>query len=216
MGIDALVRWSYAFGLGQKTGVELGGEASGVVAGPEEREANAARWYDGDTIQAAIGQSDHLFTPIQLCNYIATLANGGTRYQPSLIEGVSSYHDTSKIERTEPVVVEQLNIEPDHLTAVLAGMRAVSEVGTASSVFGNYPIAVAGKTGTASVSSGTANGVFVCFAPYEDPEIAIAVVVEHAGSGNGIAPVARAMLDTYFSGKQSDADAPIPEMSLLG
>ena len=66
MGIDALVRWSYAFGLGQKTGVELGGEASGVVAGPEEREANAARWYDGDTIQAAIGQSDHLFTPIQL------------------------------------------------------------------------------------------------------------------------------------------------------
>ena len=216
MGIDALVRWSYAFGLGQKTGVELGGEASGVVAGPEEREANAARWYDGDTIQAAIGQSDHLFTPIQLCNYIATLANGGTRYQPSLIEGVSSYHDTSKIERTEPVVVEQLNIEPDHLTAVLAGMRAVSEVGTASSVFGNYPIAVAGKTGTASVSSGTANGVFVCFAPYEDPEIAIAVVVEHAGSGNGIAPVARAMLDAYFSGKQSDADAPIPEMSLLG
>ncbi len=216
VGIDALVNWTRAFGLGEKTGVEVGGEVSGTVAGPDEREAKAERWYDGDTIQAAIGQSDHLFTPIQLCNYIATLANGGTRYQPTLIEGVSSYHNTSKIERTKPVVLEQLDIEPDYLAAVLAGMRAVSEVGTASSVFGNYPIAVAGKTGTASVSSGTANGVFVCFAPYENPEIAIAVVVEHAGSGNGIAPVARAMLDAYFGGKQSEVDTPAQEMELLG
>lgn len=180
MGIDALVRWSYAFGLGQKTGVELGGEASGVVAGPEEREANAARWYDGDTIQAAIGQSDHLFTPIQLCNYIATLANGGTRYQPSLIEGVSSYHDTSKIERTEPVVVEQLNIDPTICPPCLPECAPCRKWARPRASLAIIPLPWREKPAPASVSSGTANGVFVCFAPYEDPEIAIAVVVEHA------------------------------------
>jgi penicillin-binding protein 2 len=94
-------------------------------------------------------------------------------------------------------------------------MRAVSEVGTASNVFGNYPITVAGKTGTASVSKGTANGVFVCFAPYENPEIAIAVVVEHAGSGNGIAPIARAMLDAYFGEQNDGSDSPFEEMTLI-
>ena len=215
VGIDALERWSKDFGLGNKTGVELPAEAAGVVAGPEEREAKAQRWYDGDTIQAAIGQSDHLFTPLQLCNYIATLANGGTRYQPTLIEGVSSYHDPWKIEHTKPIVQDRLEIGPENLAAVLAGMRAVSEVGTASNVFGNYPITVAGKTGTASVSKGTANGVFVCFAPYESPEIAIAVVVEHAGSGNGIAPIARAMLDAYFGEQNDGSDSPFEEMTLI-
>ncbi|MBQ3077659.1 MAG: hypothetical protein IJC43_07355 [Clostridia bacterium] len=213
-GIDALSHWSSAFGLGEKTGVELGGETAGVLAGPEDREKRAQRWYGGDTIQAAIGQSDHLFTPLQLANYIATLANGGTRYRPTLIEGISSYHSTQEIERTSPEVVEQLEIEEENLQAVLAGMRAVSEVGTASSVFGGYPIAVAGKTGSAQVSSGTANGVFVCFAPYEDPEIAIAVVVEHAGSGNGVAPVARAMLDAYFGGKGDGMDEVVGELTL--
>ncbi|NLT58219.1 MAG: hypothetical protein GXX99_04570 [Clostridiales bacterium] len=214
--IDPLVHWATAFGLGQRTGVELTGEVEGMVAGPEEREQMARRWYNGDTIQAYIGQSDHLYTPIQLCNYIATIANGGTRYQPTLIRGVTDYRGGGRLKLAEPVVLEQLSVSPETLRAVQQGMRSVAEVGTASSVFRDYPVQVAGKTGTASVPSGTANGVFACYAPFESPEIAIVAVIEHGGSGNATAPVARAILDAYFGGKDAQDGAGQSEMELLG
>lgn len=215
-GIEALDNWTRAVGLGEKTGVELTGEVAGNVAGPESREKEARRWYDGNTIQAAIGQSDHLFTPIQMANYIATIANGGTRYKPTLVRAINNYHNTEIVKAFEPEVLGTLDIDKESLDAIKAGMRSAAEVGTASSVFANYPVKVAGKTGTASISSGTANGVFVCFAPYENPEIAIAVVIEHGGSGNATAPVAKAILDTYFAHQADTVPLPEDEMSLIG
>ncbi|HWP80289.1 MAG TPA: penicillin-binding protein 2 [Candidatus Acidoferrum sp.] len=214
-GIEALDNWTRAVGLGEKTGIQLTGEVAGNVAGPESREKEARRWYDGNTIQAAIGQSDHLFTPIQMANYIATIANGGTRYKPTLVRAINNYHNTEIVETFEPEVLGTLDIDAESLAAIKAGMRSAAEVGTASSVFANYPVKVAGKTGTASVSTGTANGVFVCFAPYENPEIAIAVVIEHGGSGNASAPVAKAILDTYFAHQANAAPLPESEMSLI-
>lgn len=214
-GIDPLVKWASWLGLGSRTGVELSGEVSGVLASPEYREQNAARWYDGDTIQAYIGQSDHLFTPIQLCNYVATVANGGTRYRPTLIRAVTDYHNSGELQEQEPEVVMQLDVSEETIKAVQQGMRSVAEVGTASSVFRNYPVAVAGKTGTASRPTGTANGVFACYAPFEAPEIAIVAVIEHGGSGNATAPVAKAILDAYFGAKTQDKGGVVPELELV-
>ena len=215
-GIDALGYWTRAVGLGERSGIELTGEKAGNVAGPESREKDARRWYDGDTVQASIGQSDHLFTPVQLAGYIATIANGGTRYKTTLIRAINNYHNTEVVETFEPEVLGTLDIDDVSLAAILAGMRSAAEVGTASSVFANYPVKVAGKTGTASVSSGTANGVFVCFAPYDEPEIAIAVIIEHGGSGNATAPVAKAILDTYFAHQTNSSATPERELELIG
>ncbi len=215
VGIEALNYWTTAVGLGQKTGIELTGEASGNIAGPESREQEARRWYAGDTVQAAIGQSENLFTPIQIANYIATIANGGTHYQPTLIKEINNYHNTEIVEEREPVVLGTLDIPKSDLDAILAGMRSAAEVGTASGVFANYPVNVAGKTGTAQVPQGTANGVFVCFAPYEAPEIAIAVVIEHGGSGSASSPVAKEILDTYFASRAEGGEIVDGEMMLI-
>ena len=197
-GIETLNLYARQFGLGQKTGVELTNEKSGILAGRESREARGGSWYGGDTIQAAIGQSDNLFTPLQLCSYISTLANGGTRYQPHLLRQVKDYTGTQLLQDGTPTVLDQLEISDATLQAVYSGMLGVTtEDGTASSVFANYPIQVAGKTGSAEVGSGSANGVFVAFAPYDDPQIAVCVVGEHAGSGGNVAPVAKAVLNMY-------------------
>ena len=202
-GIDTLNRYAKLFGLGQATGVELQYEKSGLLAGRESRESRGGSWYGGDTIQAAIGQSDNLFTPLQLCSYIATLANGGTRYQPHLLKEVRDYTGSQVLAGGNGQVLDQLTISASTLRAVYAGMLGVTtEDGTASSVFANYPIQVAGKTGSAEVGKGSANGVFVAFAPYDDPQIAICVVGEHAGSGGNVAPVAKAAMNYWFQLEQ--------------
>ncbi|MBC8537125.1 penicillin-binding protein 2 [Feifania hominis] len=214
-GIDVLVEWCEKLGFGQKTGIELPGESAGILASPAYREKQGQPWYSGDTLQAAIGQSYHLITPLQLCNYVATIVNGGTRYQPHLVKSVKSYRHDETILEVEPTVVEELGLSDSTWTAVMEGMRSVTEDGTASSVFRNYPIKVGGKTGTASVSSGSATGVFVCFAPYDDPEIAIAVVVEHGAHGNTVAPVARDIMDVYFAQKEANKNDLSPENTLI-
>ena len=198
-GIETLNLYAKQFGLGQKTGVELTNEKSGILAGRESREARGGSWYGGDTIQAAIGQSDNLFTPLQLCSYIATLANGGTRYQPHLLKEVRDYTGSQVLSDGNSAVLDRLTISQETLDAVYAGMLGVTtEDGTASSIFANYPIKVAGKTGSAEVGNGSANGVFVAFAPYDDPQIAICVVGEHAGSGGNVAPVAKEAMNYWF------------------
>ncbi len=207
LGIDKLDDVCRRLGLGEKTGVELPGESAGVLASRKYKESNFNEpWYGGDDLQAAIGQSYHLFTPLQIANYIATIANGGTRYQVHLLDKILDYNDGSVISSFEPKVVSTVNMTSEEQSAILKGMRSVTEEGgTASRVFENYPIAVGGKTGTASVAKGTATGVFVSFAPYKDPEIVICVLVEHAGSGNGVAPVAKEIMDAYFKlGKYAD------------
>ena len=207
LGIDRLDDVCARLGLGEKTGIEISGESAGVLASKKYKENNVGeQWYGGDDLQAAIGQSYHLFTPLQIANYIATIANGGTRYQTHLLDKILDYNDGSVISQFEPKVLSRVDMTSEEQNAILRGMRSVTEEGgTASRVFENYPIAVGGKTGTASVSKGTATGVFVSFAPYKNPEIVICVLVEHAGSGNGVAPVAKEIMDAYFKlGKYAD------------
>lgn len=195
--IDNIQKYGKLFGLGEYTGISLQGESKGILASKEERSARGLNWYPGDTIQAAIGQSDHLFTPLQLANYVATLANGGTRYRPRLVKSVKSYDGTKSIDFA-PEILSQFNISDKNYKAVIDGMAAASSEGTASSVFARYSQKVASKTGTASVPSGTANGVFVAFAPVDDPQIAVAIVVEHGAHGNSVAPAAKQVFDAYF------------------
>ena len=215
LGIDRLDDVCRRLGLGEPTGIELSGEASGVLASKQYKETVVGeQWYGGDDLQAAIGQSYNLFTPLQIATYISTVVNGGTRYQAHLLNKILDYTDGSVISEFQPKVLSTVNITEEEHRAIMTGMRSVTEEGgTAARVFSGYPINVGGKTGTASVSKGTATGVFVGFAPYENPEIVICVLVEHAGSGNGVAPVARAILDAYFKlGKYAD-DYVVPSSS---
>lgn len=199
VGIDKLNNVCKRLGLGEYTGIEIG-ESKGILASSSYKETVVGeQWYGGDTLQAAIGQSYNLFTPLQICNYICTVVNGGTRYKAHLLEKVTDYNQTTVVEEYKPEVLGTIDITDSEYKAVMEGMRSVTEEGgTAARVFAKYPIAVGGKTGTASVSSGVANGVFVGFAPYNNPEIVVAVVVEHAGSGNSIAPIAKELFDAYF------------------
>ncbi len=210
MGIETLNEFGKLFGFGQRTGIELSGEeAAGRLAGPEDREKNGGgTWQPGDTLQAAIGQSDNLMTPLQLANYICTLVNGGTRYVPHIIKSVRSPVDGTIVYASEPVVAQKIEMQPQNLKAVLDGMLAVTEDGTASSVFEGYPIRVGGKTGSAQVARGSDNGVFTGFAPFDNPEIAIAIVVEHGNSGSDVAPIAKAVMDSYFEVETNYSQSP--------
>lgn len=199
--MDKLNSYATQLGLGQKTGVELPGEKAGILAGPESREARGGeKWYAADTLMAAIGQSDHLFTPLQLVNYVATIVNGGTRYQPHLLKTVMDYTNTEVYEEVQPTVLNTIEISDSSLNAIKEGMKGVvTEDGTASSYFAGFPIQVGGKTGSAQMVGHSATGVFVSFAPYDDPQIAVCVVGEYASSGGSLAPVAIAIYDEYFS-----------------
>ena len=198
--MEKLNSYATQLGLGQKTGIELPNEKAGILAGPESREARGGeKWYAADTLMAAIGQSDHLFTPIQLVNYVATIVNGGTRYQPHLLKTVMDYTNTEVYEENEPVVLNEVEISESSLDAIKEGMKGVvTEDGTASSYFAGFPIQVGGKTGSAQMTNHSATGVFVSFAPYDNPEIAVCVVGEYASSGGSLAPVAIAIYDEYF------------------
>jgi len=206
--METLNSYATQLGLGQKTGVELAGEKAGILAGPESRAARGGeKWYAADTLMAAIGQSDHLFTPIQLVNYVATLVNGGTRYQPHLLKSVMDYTNTQTYETVEPTVLNQVEISESSLNAIKEGMKGVvTEDGTASSYFAGFPIQVGGKTGSAQMVNHSATGVFVSFAPYDDPEMAVCVVGEYASSGGSLAPVAIAIYDEYFGLNLNDTE----------
>lgn len=214
MGIDTLAKYGQKFGLGEYTGIELNGESKGIFASKEYRKSIDQPWYPGDTLQAAIGQSDHLFTPLQLANYVATLANGGTRYKTHIIKEVKSGKNSKVIMKNEPEIVDKIDISDENYKAIIDGMRAVSETGTASNVFANFEIPVGGKTGTASVPTGTANALFVAVAPLDDPQIAIAIVVEHGGHGNYVAPIAKNIISYYFK-NNTDEKTITPENVLI-
>ena len=214
MGIDTLAKYGKKFGLGEYTGIELSGESKGIFASREYREKINSTWYPGDTLQASIGQSDHLFTPLQLANYVATLANGGTRYKLHLIKEIKNGVDSKIIYKNEPEIVDKIEIKPEHYNSIINGMKAVSETGTASNVFAGYPVNVGGKTGTASVPNGTANALFVAVAPLEDPQIAIAIVVEHGGHGNYVAPIAKNII-SYYMQLDTTTEPPVPQNILI-
>lgn len=195
-------------GLGEKTGIELP-EYIGHRANKETKKelytGDRAEWYQADQITAAIGQSDNRFTPMQLCVYASTLANRGTRYRATFLNRVVSSDYRDLLVHNEPSVMSVMEISDDAYLAYSEGMQLVTKkteewTGTAYSTFKDYPINVAAKTGTAQTGiDGTSDhGAFVCYAPAEDPQIAIAVYGEKAGHGSTLATVARAILDIYF------------------
>lgn len=196
-GIETICEYARKFGFGKSTGIELG-DAVGVLAGPESAEERGWVWHPGDTLQASIGQSYNLFTPLQLANYTAAIANGGTLYQLRLVKEVRSYTNDQTIALFEPKILEEITISPENLKAVQDGLRLVAQSGTASATFADFPISVAAKTGTAENGSGSNNGIFVAYAPAENPQIAVSVVVEHGLHGSSIAPIAKAVFEEYF------------------
>ena len=214
LGISLLEQYAAAFGLGESTGIELS-EATGWMDGPEYTESHGQTWYEGNTLPAAIGQGNSRFTPLQLANYVATLANGGTHYSAHLLKEVKSNDYSQVVERYEPQVLNQLDIEPENLAAVTEGMLRVTTEGSAKTYFADLGVQVAAKTGSAQVSSETeSNALFAAFAPYEDPEIALAIVVEKGGSGSTLANIAAEILEYYFSAG-SGMETVTPENTLL-
>ncbi len=203
MDIDVMDATAKALGLGEYTGVELF-EYPGYRANPETKSllysGDDVRWYPSDQILSAIGQSDNRFTPMQLAVYTSTLANRGVRYQASFLGRVLSSDYSSVLSEYEKVVLSKLTISDEAYAAYTEGMRRVAISGTASRVFANYPIPIAAKTGTAEVGKDISdNGAFVCYAPYDDPEIAVVVYGEKTGHGSTMAQVGKEILDTYFA-----------------
>lgn len=203
-GIDLITETANKYGLGIKTGVEDAFyESSGVAAGIEERNAAGYEWVGGDTIQAAIGQSDNRFTPIQLANYIATLAAGGTRYRTHFLHEVYTSDYSECIYSYEPELLDRIDLSGDAYRAITEGMRQVVTEGSVMQEFANVSVPVAAKTGTAQVGKEANNAIFVCFAPYDDPEIAVAVVVEKGVSGTTVASIAAEIVESYFSSQEA-------------
>ena len=203
LGIDKLDEYAKKFGLGEYTGIQLTEETSGHMASPDYKEqvvtnVTDSDWFGGDTLQAAIGQSYSLFTPVQLANYCATIANGGTRYKVNLIDSIRSSVDGSEVESFEPEIVEKIEMDPQIRDRIHDGMKKVVDEGSASSIFEGYPIQVGGKTGTAQLGNGSNNAIFIAFAPFDNPKIAIAVVLEHGVRGTNAGRVARDVFDRYF------------------
>ncbi|MBR0423653.1 MAG: penicillin-binding protein [Clostridia bacterium] len=196
LGATLLGEYANKFGVGVKTGLEIN-ESQGVVAGPEHTEAVGGHWYESGSSQAAIGQSDNMITPIQLATYTATIANGGKRYRTHLVKKIMDYARTKVIKENTPELIEDTGVSEENLKAVKAGMREVVLSGTARD-FANYPIPIGAKTGTAQ-NSGSDHTTFICFAPYDNPEIAISVVIAHGKSGTLSKNVARDIMDAYFN-----------------
>lgn len=217
LGIDALSDYAKRFGLGVSTGIELP-ESVGVMSTEEYKvQLTGASWYIGDTIQASIGQAYNLFTPLQMAIYISTVANSGERHTASILKRVTTYDNAETLYTREPIVLSRVDSAEENYEAVRYGMYLVStqKDGSAVETFGNYHIPVASKTGTAQIGEGkTNNGIFVCFAPYDDPEVAVAIMVEHGKSGATIAFMAREALDAYFSIKETSENVE-SEMTLL-
>lgn len=207
LGIDVMNEYSKKLGLGEKTGVELS-EAKGILAGRAYRQSIGSTWQMGDTIQAGIGQSDNLFTIIQLANYGATIANNGTRYRCHYVKYIMDADHSNVVSETQPEVVEKTEISQKSIDIVKQGMLAVTTTGLCKSAFLGITEKVGAKTGTSQVKriidgktvKGN-NGLNVSFAPFDEPEIAIAVIIENVDSGTATATVAADIYDYYFSTK---------------
>ena len=187
------------YGLGEHTGIELN-EKTGILAGPDYRNDNGlAEWSPGDTLQAAIGQSDNLFTPLQISSYFATVLNSGTRYACHILKEVHDYATGEAVYEKEPEVLSSFEITDEILSVVKEGMKGVMDNGSAASVFSGYEISVGGKTGTAQVYSDKSdNGVMAAFAPFENPEIVVTCVIEQGSGGTEAGYSVRDVFDYYF------------------
>ena len=202
-GIQRLDDYASQFGLGRSTGIEIG-DSDGVLASPEYAEKIGETWTDGQTITAAIGQSYNLFTPLQLANYVATLVSGGDHYEAHLLKSAKSYDNSSVVYAYNKGPTNHVDMSDSTLEAVKAGARGLA-TGSLSYVFNSCIVPVGCKTGTAETGGELSNGCFVAFAPYDDPQIAVCVVIEQGGGGANLAPIARDIINSYFSSASTSA-----------
>lgn len=208
LGIEKMNMYREMLGLGQPTGIELY-ENTGVLDSPSYRTSIGQKWQTGFSLQSAIGQAGNLFTPIQLCNYVATVANGGTRYSAHIIKSVLSSDNSTVITEKEPEVACETGIKEENINIVKEGMRRVATVTLAGS-FNDSVVKVACKTGTSTLEK-TINGkkgiyrnaFIISFAPYDDPEIAVAVAVEGGYSGGSLAPILSSIYNYYYKNSSS-------------
>ena len=216
MGIDSLIKYEKYFGLGAKTGIELPTESVGQIAGPETSKKLNTQWYAGNTLSAVIGQENNKFTPIQMAKYASMLANGGKSIKPTLIKSIQNADGTQVAKEEYEAYfneilgvtneTEELQINPENLEAIREGMKSVTSEsgGTAYSIFKNFNIEVGGKTGSAQTGTVDENGKkithawFLGFAPFENPEIAVVILVENGGHGSTTAYAARDVMEQYF------------------
>jgi len=221
LGIDAIAGFMQNFGFGARTGIDLQGEALGVLPSPEwkqRRFRNPAqqKWFPGETISIGIGQGYNNYTPIQLAQALSTLLNGGVMYKPRLVSYVDNLR-TGERRDFEPEIIRRVRFKPEHVEFVKRAMQGVNKEGTGARAFAGAPYTSGGKTGTAQVIAIKQNekydeakvterlrdhSWFIAFAPVENPKIALAVIVENGGFGaRAAAPIARAVLDYFLLGK---------------
>ena len=203
-GIDNIDKWSKKFGLGELTGIDVPGELKGLRANRQTKDMlRHDIWRIADTAQTAIGQFDNTFTPIQMANYIATIANGGKRFTPTVVKRIED--SNGRIIKQNKNTYVDIDLKQETVDAIHEAMEAVASSGTAATTFRNFKVKVAAKTGTPETgaeSKHSSNAVFVCYAPVEKPEIALAVVIERGVWGSNAAPVAKDILAHYFKDKE--------------
>lgn len=199
LGIDRLSAMARAYGVGRKTGIDLPGEAAGNMASAEyKKKVFHESWYLGETFDAAIGQSYTLVTPLQMAVVYSAIANGGYLYRPYMVSRIDNF-DGTPLKIYSPQVVGTVPVSKTNLEIIRRSLRGVMQPGgTGGFMFSNYPIPIAGKSGTAQ-THGVDNGWFIAFAPYDKPQIVVVVMFEHSGFGSqSAAPVVKKMMDAYF------------------
>lgn len=202
LGIDRIKKYAELFGLNQKLGIDLPSETTGFLPSPEWKEKTKhEKWYIGDTYHLGIGQGDLLVTPLQVASYTATIANGGTLYKPQVVKEITDAED-NVIKKIEPEIIREGFIDPQNIKIVKEGMRQAVTAGSSMGI-ADLPFTSAGKTGTAQFGAeGRTHAWFTAFAPYEDPQIVITVLVEGGGEGNETAlPIAKEALKWWFANK---------------
>ena len=218
LGVDDMGEYAHAFGLGVSTGIELVETLGNMSNRQNHMDYQGTEWRIGDTLQAAIGQSDSIFSPLQIAEYCATIANKGTRYSASILKYIRNYDYSEKLYEREPEVLSVVESADYNWAAVHEGMwKVLNDYINAANVevWASCPWRVAGKTGTAQKGEGIRNdGIFICFAPYSKPEVAIAVVVERGGAGANTEFMARQIMDAYITIK-GYSDTSEHEMELL-
>jgi len=217
-GPELIGKYAAEYGLGELTGIELPGEEAGRIASRELKkkiwEGNAweSQWREYDSMDMAIGQQESKFTALQLANYMSVIANGGAIYRPHLVKRVIS-PDGDELKSYKPEVIRKINAAPENLNIIRQGIHEVVGGGTASAVFAGAKYTAAAKTGTAEVGDAAKNdhALFVAYAPFNKPEIAVSVIIEYGAKGSSIAgPVARKIIDAYFQYQKDDAEGKKP------
>lgn len=231
LGIDAIARHLAPFGFGSATGIDLFGESTGVLPSPEWkrkrfRKPEQQKWYAGETISVGIGQGYNSYTPVQLAQAMAGIANNGALFKPHLANYVDNQRTNTR--RTiEPEIIHRIPLKEENIEFIKRAMAGVNKAGTGAGAFAGAQYTSGGKTGTAQVIAIKANekyieknvlerhrdhSLFIAFAPLENPKIAVAVIVENGGFGaRAAAPIARAVLDYYLLGKAPETAKPVPE-----